>query len=589
MLNRLQQFFSGGRNQRYQAGLNPLFLAFLAILTGALAAYGAIGFRLLFMRIQHVAYFSWSDQYFNFSDLPLWHRLVGLTLGGLVVGLILRMSRMAQLFGPADAIDAIYEKDGKMPIKEGLMTALLCSTSIGAGSSVGRYGPALHLGASLGSGFAQKIGLARINVITLVGCGIASALASSFNTPIAAIVFTHEAIIGHYSLRAFAPITIASVTGTAITLFHGLDYDAFSGLTPTAEIGLTEYPLLAALGFLGALVALLFMRLTLKSASLADKWKLAVWIRPMIAGFIVGLIGIQVPEIIGLGEDAINGVLGQNPFNPEYSMRALLVICGLKLVLTSICLGFSFGSGVFGPALYIGAMFGAAFGVAVAPESYPVYVLAGMGSVISSVVGAPLATILIVFELSTNYSVTTGVMIAVVVANVTINRLFSRSYFYYQLRLRSIDLSIGRETRILQARRLKEITSPDYSRVSPDTSLADVEQMLRLNPTADLYVVRNDGRLLGEISVRDIFKLHDGELGNTARIAGDLVRGSPIVLTAETSLDASLKAIESFVGISLPVVNNLEQMEMEGIVFESTIIQAYNEAVREARDEERGI
>lgn len=581
--------FSGSPNKRYQAGLHPLIFACLAILTGGLAAYGAIGFRLLFTKLQDVVYFSWSDQYSSFKDVPHWHLLAGLTLCGLVVGLILKITNTSRLEGPADAIDAIYETDGKMPVKKGLLTALLCSTSIGVGSSVGRYGPALHFGACLGSSFAQRLGLARVNVITLLGCGIASALASSFNTPIAAIVFTHEAIIGHYSIRAFAPITIASVTGTAITLYHKMDYNAFSGVAPTAEIGIPEYPLLAVLGFIGALVALLFMRLVLKSASLANKWKLPIWTRPMIAGLIVGLVGIQVPEIFGLGENAINAVLGQNAFNPEYSFRVLIMICALKLVVTSTCLGFSFGSGVFGPALFIGSMLGAAFGLVVSPGAYPVYVLAGMGSVISSVVGSPLAIILIVFELSNNYSVTTGVMVAVVVANVTINRLFSRSFFHYQLRLRSIDINIGRETRILQSRKLKEIISTDYSCVGPDTPLADVEQMLRTNPAADLYVVSEEGQLMGEISLREIFESHDGDSDNSGKTAGDLIRVSRIVLTMETSLDESLQAIESFVGISLPVVNNREEMMMEGIVFESTIIQAYNEAVREARDEERGI
>ena len=118
----------------------------------------------------------------------------------------------------------------------------------------------MHLGATLGSGFGQAFNLGRTNTVTFLGCGIASAIACSFNTPIAAVIFTHEAIIGHYSLRAFAPITIAAVAGNAVAIHHGRFFDGFQNLTPPTELTLDQYPLFAIVGLVSGLFAIIYMR-----------------------------------------------------------------------------------------------------------------------------------------------------------------------------------------------------------------------------------------------------------------------------------------------------------------------------------------
>ena len=127
----------------------------------------------------------------SFTDIPKWHIFAALGGGGLFIGLLYIALKLPRGHGPADAIIARINNDGILPIREGISTALICASSIGLGASVGRYGPAVHLGATLGSGFGQAFNLGRTNTVTFLGCGIASAIAASFNTPIAAVIFTH--------------------------------------------------------------------------------------------------------------------------------------------------------------------------------------------------------------------------------------------------------------------------------------------------------------------------------------------------------------------------------------------------------------
>ena len=232
----------------------------------------------------------------SFTDVPKWHILAALIGGGLFIGLLYVAFKLPRGHGPADAIIARITNDGIMPFREGISTAIVCISSIGLGASVGRYGPAVHLGATLGSGFGQAFKLGRTNTVTFLGCGIASAIATSFNTPIAAVIFTHEAIIGHYSLRAFAPITIAAVAGNAVAIHHGRFFDGFQNLTAPAELTLSQYPLFAIVGLISAFFALIYMRGIVAMGKAVKKTKVPLWLRPALAGLAIGLVAIWLPN-----------------------------------------------------------------------------------------------------------------------------------------------------------------------------------------------------------------------------------------------------------------------------------------------------
>jgi len=520
----------------------------------------------------------------SFTDVPKWHILLALTLGGLFIGSLYRALKLARGHGPADAIIARINNDGIMPIKEGIGTALICISSIGLGASVGRYGPAVHLGATLGSGFAQAFKLGRVNTITFLGCGVASAIATSFNTPIAAVIFAHEAIIGHYSLRAFAPITIAAVTGNEVAKMNGRVFDGFQNLTQFTELVPTQYPLFAIVGLLSAVFALIYMRSLVAVGKIVRESRIPQWLRPALAGLAIGIVAIWLPNLLGLVEETTTQVI-QDQGN-EYVFKLLCLLIVFKIASTALCLGTGMHGGVFGPALCFGAMVGAAFAMVYDQTQYQIFALAGMGACISSVVGAPISTILIVFELNQNYSVATAVMVAVVVSNLITNRFFARSFFIYQVQAAGFNINAGREVMILQRRTIREVMETKFHTIEPEANLEAIEQALRKNPEADLYVTENTGQLLGNITLAAAWDaLRDGG-SQTAR---DLARMPDHWLTEDTDLNRGFEVIEEFVGISLPVVNNAKDMQLTGIIHEAHVIQAYNQAVKEARGEEQGL
>ena len=520
----------------------------------------------------------------SFTDVPKWHILLALTLGGLFIGALYKAFKLSRGHGPADVIIARINNDGILPIKEGISTALICISSIGLGASVGRYGPAVHLGATLGSGFAQAFNLGRVNTVTFLGCGVASAIATSFNTPIAAVIFAHEAIIGHYSLRAFAPITIAAVTGNEVAKMNGRYFDGFQNLTPPADLVIGDYPIFAIVGLISAVFALIYMRSLVSVGKWVKATRIPQWLRPALAGLAIGMVAIWLPTLLGLVEETTTQVIQDKGL--EYGFQLLCLLIVFKIASTALCLGTGMHGGVFGPALCFGAMVGAAFAMVVDPDQYQIFALAGMGACISSVVGAPISTILIVFELNQNYSVATAVMVAVVVSNLVTNRYFARSYFIYQVQAAGFDINAGREVNILQRRTIREVMESEYHTIKPDANLKAIEQALRKNPDADLYVTEENGRLLGSITLGTAWDALRKGGGQSAR---DLARMPEHWLTEETDLNRGFEVIEEFVGISVPVVNNPEDMRLTGIIHEANVIQAYNQAVKEARGEEQGL
>ena len=518
----------------------------------------------------------------SFTDIPKWHLLVALTAGGLFIGLLYPLLKLSRGHGPADAIIARLKNDGFIPLREGLSTAIVCVSSIGLGASVGRFGPAVHLGATLGSAFGRAFNLSRTTTITCLGCGVASAIATSFNTPIAAVIFAHETIIGHYSLRAFAPITISAVAGNAVAIHHGRLFDGFQNLTAPAELTLQQYPLFVLVGLISAFFALAYMHSLVIVGKLASKSKIPLWLRPALAGLAIGIVAIWLPNLLGLVEETTAQVIQDQ--GREYVLELLCILIVLKIAATALCLGYGMHGGVFGPALCIGAMVGATISLAYDPAYYSIFSLAGMGACISSVIGAPITTILIVFELNQNYSVATAVMIAVVISNLITNRLFARSFFLFQVKILGFDINAGREVMILQRRTIGEIMETSPHRIAPDAHLAEVEKALRARPHADLYVTDSDQILLGFITLASGW---DALARGHEQSARELARMPEHILTEDTNLKRGFEVIEGFVGVSIPVIEDTNSMRLTGIIHKANIIQAYNDAVRTARREEQ--
>ena len=443
---------------------DQVVLSILAVVIGAVTAVGAIGFRELIHLFHRVLFGAAPDSLSAAAaGLHWWQVLLVPTLGGLAIGLFVRYVLPGRKpLGVAQVIEATAYHGGRMPFLAGLGAAFTSAASIGVGGSVGREGPVVHLGATLAAYTVERLHLSRSLLLTLLACGVASAVAASFNAPIAGVFFALEVILGHYALRAFAPIVIASVTGTIISRIHFGDFPAF--VVPDYMIvSFLEFPAFAILGALSALVALLFIH----GIFLVDgTWKripLPAWARPALAGLALGAIALIFPQVLGVGYGATNAAL-----NESLGLTLLIALLVAKTAATVLCLGSGFGGGVFSPSLFLGAMLGGAFGILAAsvfPEygsTHGAYTIVGMSAVAAAVLGAPISTILIVFELTGSYEITMAVMVATVIASLITREAGVKSFFLRQLEREGLKLDVGRLEGLLRDIPIRQVMQTDY-------------------------------------------------------------------------------------------------------------------------------
>lgn len=562
----------------------------VAALVGALAGYGALAFRLL---ADAVALLLWGVR----EDLlpaaaralPAWHVLLAPALGGLLLGLLVRYV----LPGPLpqavpDVMRAAAHEGGRMPPASGLAAAFLSAASIGVGASVGREGPIVHLGAVLASVFTHRIGAGPLLGRTLLGCGAAAGIAAAFNAPMAGVFFALEVVVGHYGLGAFSPVVIAALVGTVVTRVHIGDVAAFA-LTPLPIRSLWEIPAFLGLGVLCGLVAILLIRGVDLVRDLHARARVPEPLQPALGGLAVGAIALLAPEVLGVGYEPVSRALVGGA-----GLGWGLVVASAKLAATCVALGSRFGGGVFSPSLVIGAALGHAFGLFAArpfPElaSAPgVYATVGMGALAAAVLGAPISTVIIVFELTGDYAVTLAVMAAVATANVITGHLFGDSFFTWQLRRAGIRLDQRSEYALLRHRRVRELLRDDHVAVPRGTELAALWERFH-DRHGPVFVVDEAGRLLGVVDFDDLVDVALAP-GRSGPVTVDAVmEPADAVLTVDSDLARAVELARESVHDVLPVVVSEADPRLVGEVRLRDLLRAYDEAARVAREAEAGL
>ena len=522
--------------------------------------------------------------------LPWWQLLLVPSLGGLAVGLfVYYLMPEKRPLGVPQVIEASALHGGRMTLSSGIKAAVVSSASIGFGASVGREGPMVHLGASLAAWVARRLHLGRSLSRTLLGCGVAAAIAASFNAPIAGVFFALEVVIGHYGLSAFAPIVIAGVTGTLVSRSYYGDAPAFVLPQEHVIASVLEFPAFALLGAVSALAAIIMMHSVFFTQDLFNKTPIPSWGRPAVGGLMVGTIAIFYPEVLGVGYEATNAALME-----DYTLSLLMILIVAKTAATALSLGAGFGGGVFSPSLFLGAMIGGCFGH-LATDVFPhlssghgAYTMIGMGAVAGAVLGAPISTILMIFELTSDYKLTIAVMIATVIASLITQAFYGRSFFARQLERQGILIKGGQDITLLKAMTIESLMDHKFDTVAPDTPLAEVRRRLLEASHGELFVVDGDGKLTGTIIFSDLRDTavdtsHDDEWH-----AVHVARKHPAVLRAADDLAAAVELFGASGEVHLPVVDSRDSAKLIGVAHEHEVVLAYHRALQRLRDEERG-
>lgn len=400
-------------------------LALLGMISGLITGVIAVLFRLAVELPLASLLPSHSDE--GFESLSPEMRLLLPVLGALAIILLsFFISRVfgkdARSVGVGHVVERYQQHQAKLPVGNAVMQFFGGIIALLFGHSVGREGPAIHLGAASASLLGQRFGLPNNSLRTLVGCGVAAAISASFNTPLAGVIFAMEVVLMEYTVTGFVPIILAAVAGALISR------TAF-GSAPAFEIpemqmaGLMELPYLAACGIAIGFASALILTLHVALAKLS-RWP--TWVQLMLAGLMAGVISAVVPEVMGVGYDTLElAMLG------ELSFGLLLAIAAAKLLLSTSAVALGIPGGSIGPALVTGACLGGCLGIVaniISPQHTGTpgfYATLGMGAAMAAVLNAPLAALVALVELTYKPGILAPAMFVIVVATVT-TRLSSR-------------------------------------------------------------------------------------------------------------------------------------------------------------------
>ena len=441
---------------------------FIALIIGIAAGFAALLFRKGIMALQGLVYGTkdMAQVHSVAETLPWYWVLIVPILGGLVVGLILHhMTDDARVRSVSDVIEGAALKDGRVETREGFASALASMITLGSGGSSGREGPVVHMAGVISSWVSDRINADGITGRDLLGCAVAAAVSASFNAPIAGALFALEVVLRHFAVHAFAPIVIASVAGTIINRLEFGDITEFTLPTTSALEFYVELPAFLLLGLICGVVATILMHSILFAEDMASyvqkRTRLPRWLRPMVAGALLGGLAIGFPHIIGVGYETTSAAL-----TGQLVLHEAFVFAVLKVLAVAITIGGRMGGGVFSPSLMVGALTGLAFGL-IATGLFPdvsgkatLYALAGMGAVAAAVLGAPISTTLIVFELTGDWQTGLAVMVAVSMSTALATKLVKRSFFLTQLERRGTRLAAGPQAYLLAMFRVEPLMRP---------------------------------------------------------------------------------------------------------------------------------
>lgn len=459
----------------------------LAPFIGLLTGLAAIAFRLLIGAFQLPWLEDMSEHVAEAARAqPWWVVMLAPAVGGLLVGLMLRYVLTAKRTDAVpDVMEARVNAGRGLDLKQGLLSAIASALSLGTGASAGREGPIVHLGAVVAASASNRLNLPNAARRTLLASGAAGAVAASFNAPIAGVLFAQEVILGHFSITTFVPLVLSSVVATILSQAWFGDVAAF--VVPSYRIvSYLEVPAFVLLGVVAAAVAVIFQLTVLSVDWFARNLNMPLVSRPVVGGLLIGIIAIWFPEVLGVGYDTTDAAL-----KDQLAIHVMIILIVMKTIATAIALGSRFGGGVFSPALYLGAMTGGAFGL-IASAAFPevgssegLYAILGMGAVAAAVLGAPISTTVMVFELTGGFALSLALMLTVAIANGINQMILGRSFFQAQLESRGIVLHEGPHRTVMKDMRVSDIMRPLQDGDATVLPEGERERSLQLDETLE--------------------------------------------------------------------------------------------------------
>ncbi|MDY6910780.1 MAG: chloride channel protein [Chloroflexota bacterium] len=558
----------------------------LAILVGTIAGFGAVLFRWMINGIQWL-FFKQSAQVFDF--MGDYYVIILPALGGLIVGpLIYFFAREAKGHGVPEVMAAVAVKKGRIRPRVAAIKAMASAICIGSGGSVGREGPIVQIGSSFGSSVGQWFRLPEDWTKTLVACGAAGGIAATFNAPIAGVFFAQEVILRRFITPSFLFVVISAVMANVIS-------QAFLGSNPSfivPEYALDsawEIPLYALLGVAAAFVAWVFIRVLYKCEDLFDAFRFPSYLKPVLGGLLIGLIGFFYPDLFGVGYGSGYGPGGvyletvgvDKALLGEFGIGLLLTLGFLKIVATSLTIGSGGSGGIFAPSLFMGSMFGGAFGEFI-HQIFPTsttpsgaYAMVGMGAVFAGAARAPITSIIMLFEMTRDYMIILPLMTAVVISTLVSRKLSRDSIYTTKTRRQGIDLRRMEERDVMKTVSVSQAMTRDFPSVPPQMPVADLLKMMERTGHHGFPVIDEKGHLYGVVTLSDVHAGTEKDDSDVAYLTvEDIATTSPFVAYPDQTLHQALLRFGT-TNFGVPVVDRDDPTKFLGLLRRHDIIRSY--------------
>jgi CIC family chloride channel protein len=567
-----------GAVQVFAARSQRTRLASLALLVGVGAGLGAVAFRHMITALTRL--FSGHVDYSavghasnpHLQGLGRWFVILVPVVAGLIYGpLVQRFAREARGHGVPEVMVAVARQGGRIRPQVAVVKAIASAVCIGGGGSVGREGPIVQIGSALGSSLGQLVKLDERSIRLLVACGAAGGIAATFNAPLAGVFFAMELILRRWTTDSFGMVVLSSVTASVIGRAF-LGNHPFLTLPDFTVHHVVQYPLFAALAVLAGGVGVGFSRVLYAVEDACDwVWRGPEWARPAVGGVLLGLLLLVLPEMYGVGYPVLGHAVAGN-----YTVAFLLALLVGKLAACSLTIGIGGSGGVFAPSLFCGAMLGAVFGNgvhAVLPASggsLGAYALVGMGAVFAGAARAPITAVVIMFELTGEYSIILPLMLAVVVATAVSSSISADTVYTRKLLRRGIDIDEPADAAI-RRRPVESLMAPPPLAVNSGADLCAVAAMFAGRADSTLPVVDDDGRYLGTLSSHDV--LDALAAANSTTVVALTVDTQPVAVTA--SIGEVLREFDAGI-TAVPIAD--DDGELVGWVREREVLKAMSKS-----------
>ena len=539
----------------------------VSIIVGVVAGSAVVLYHFFLESIFHAIYSAGAQ------NSPLWKRLVFPTLGAFFGGALLLRWRGARGSGVNQMRIALIVHDAVVSVRGTIGKFLASGIAIGCGLPLGPEDPAVHIGGGTASGLGRLLGLSKKRLQLLIPVGAAAGLAAAFNTPITAVIFTLEEIVGDINAPMLGSTVLAAVISVMIrrAALGGAPLFTVPQYTFTRA---TELVFFALLGLLGGLVSAAFTRLLLFLRSQLGRVRRPWIFDPVtvMGGIIAGGFALVAPGILGAGyswiDDALNGNL---------VLRVLVLLFACKFFATAFTFASGNSGGLFAPSLYVGAMLGGVVGT-LARMYFPAYVgqpgtyvLVGMGVTFAGIIRAPITSIFMIFEVTQDYQVMLPVMVANVTAYAIANALSRESLFDALAQQDGIRLPSKED------RQLKMLTNAEAMRQPSMVLDANelLEQAVRKvsSEGAHAFVVLDQGGLTGVVTKSMLAQgVSDGKQQMPVRELAKLSDG--YISYPDESLALSLEKLRQG-AVLLPIVSRLNPAQLLGVVEAQDVLKAY--------------